>query len=87
MRGGFVFDNITVNFIARRLSVRHYHIVVTALRYNDDVVSQGDNIQLIVGRLGSVAALSRTCAGEEIFYVGGMFPMFPRTDGMNEFWG
>ena len=81
MQDGSVFDNNTVNCIATRLSVRHYDIVVIMLEYNDDVVSQGDNIELIVGRLGSVAALFRTCAGAETVYVGDMFPRFPRTDG------
>ena len=80
MQDGSVFHNNTVNCIATSLSVRHYDIVVIVLEYNDDVVSQGDNIELIVGRLGSVAALFRTCAGAETVYVGSMFPRFPRTD-------
>ena len=80
VRGGSVFNNNTVELIARRLGRRRFDVVVIAMGDND-VVSHGNDIGLLAARIEAVAGLFRARAGAEAVYVGSVFPRFPRTDG------
>ena len=78
--GGVAHQKGTVQYIARRLTMKKFDVVVMMLGDND-VQSCKDDLHGLASRILAVAALFKSRARADAIYITAMFPRYPRADG------